>query len=100
MTTKSVPSGQTNSLDYTADHYAKTASFVFSDEYTAPIVSWLNACPGDRIIDIGCGSGELTVKIQNAVGPDGFVMGVDYNEDMVSHYSPADGSQDDVCADL
>lgn len=71
--------------DYSADNYVKTASFVFSDEYTGPILSWLNAGPGDRIIDLGCGSGELTVKIQNAVGAEGFVLGVDNNEDMVSH---------------
>jgi tRNA A58 N-methylase Trm61 len=75
---------QNGTVDYTADHYTKTASFVFSDEFTAPIISWLNASPGDRVIDIGCGSGELTVKIQTAVGAEGFVLGVDYNEDMVS----------------
>lgn len=69
--------------DYSADDYVKTASFVFSDEYTAPILSWLKPDLGDRIIDLGCGSGELTVKIQNAVGAEGFVLGVDYNEDMV-----------------
>ncbi|KAH0832231.1 S-adenosyl-L-methionine-dependent methyltransferase [Lanmaoa asiatica] len=70
--------------DYSADNYVKTAPFVFSDEYTGPILSRLNAGPGDRIIDLGCGSGELTLKIQNAVGAGGFVLGVDYNEDMVS----------------
>ncbi|KIJ14927.1 hypothetical protein PAXINDRAFT_99731 [Paxillus involutus ATCC 200175] len=78
---------QNGTVDYTADHYTKTASFVFSDEFTAPIISWLNASPGDRVIDIGCGSGELTVKIQTAVGAEGFVLGVDYNEDMISKAS-------------
>ncbi|KAF9220491.1 S-adenosyl-L-methionine-dependent methyltransferase [Gyrodon lividus] len=87
MTMTSPSSEQEGSVDYTADHYAKTASFVFSEEFTAPIISWLNASPGDRIIDLGCGSGELTVKIQDAVGADGFVLGVDYNEDMISKAS-------------
>ena len=68
---------------YSADDYVKTASFVFSDEYAGPVLSWLNPNPGDRIIDLGCGSGELTVRIQNAVGAEGFVLGVDCNEDMV-----------------
>lgn len=72
-------------MDYSADNYVKTASFVFSDEYTGPILSRLNAGPGDRILDLGCGSGELTVKIQNVVGAQSFVLGVDYNEDMVGH---------------
>ncbi|KAG8214789.1 hypothetical protein J3R82DRAFT_9925 [Butyriboletus roseoflavus] len=71
--------------DYSADNYVKIASYVFSDEYTGPVLSWLNAGPGDRIIDLGCGSGELTVKIQNAVGAEGLVLGVDNNEDMVRH---------------
>lgn len=73
--------------DYGADDYVKTASFVFSDEYTGPILSWLNAGPGDRIVDLGCGSGELTVKIQNAVGNNGLVLGVDYSEDMVGCFA-------------
>lgn len=71
--------------DYSADNYVKIASFVFSDEYTVSVLSWLNAGPGDRIIDLGCGSGQLTVKIQDAVGTEGLVLGVDYNEDMVGH---------------
>ncbi|KAF8552760.1 S-adenosyl-L-methionine-dependent methyltransferase [Imleria badia] len=69
---------------YSADDYVQTASFVFSDAYTAPILSWLNASPGDRIIDLGCGSGELTVKIQNAVGAEGVVLGVDHSDDMIA----------------
>lgn len=83
---ESAPSQQQVQGDYRADDYVKTASFVFSDEYAGPILSWLNAGPGDRIIDLGCGSGELTVKIQHAVGAEGFVLGVDYNEDMVRRY--------------
>lgn len=71
--------------DYSADNYIKTAPFVFSDAYTGPILSWLNPQPGDRIIDLGCGSGELTATIQSAVGAEGFVLGVDYNDDMVCH---------------
>lgn len=72
--------------DYSAEDYVKNASFVFSNEYTEPILSWLNACPGDRIVDLGCGSGELTAKIQTVVGAEGFVLGVDSNEDMVSRF--------------
>jgi len=70
-------------MDYSADNYNRIASFVYSDECTAPILKWLNPSQGQRIIDIGCGSGELTVKLQDAVGADGFVLGVDYNQDMV-----------------
>lgn len=83
--------------DYSADDYVKTAPYVFSDAYTASILSWLNAGHGDRIIDLGCGSGELTVKIQDAVGVEGFVLGVDYSEDMVGRCVP---SRDDFSMEM
>ncbi|KAI6027558.1 S-adenosyl-L-methionine-dependent methyltransferase [Pisolithus microcarpus] len=72
--------GQTSREDYRANDYNKTASFVYSEEFTSPIFGCLNPSEGDRIIDLGCGSGELTVKIQDAVGPKGFVVGVDCNQ--------------------
>lgn len=71
-------------MDYSADNYNKIAPFVYSDEYTAPILKWLNPSQGQRIIDLGCGSGDLTVKLQDAVGAGGFVLGVDYNQDMLT----------------
>lgn len=74
---------QASREDYRASDYNKTASFVYSEEFTSPILRCLNPSEGDRIIDLGCGSGELTVKIQDAVGTKGFVVGVDCNEDMV-----------------
>lgn len=73
----------TGSIDYKAADYNKTASFVYCEEFTTPILKSLNPVPGERIVDLGCGSGELTVRIQDAVGPRGFVVGVDYNQDMV-----------------
>ncbi len=32
---------------------------------------------GDRVIDIGCGTGRLTMEIADRVGPQGFVLGID-----------------------
>ncbi|KAL4070029.1 S-adenosyl-L-methionine-dependent methyltransferase [Scleroderma yunnanense] len=79
--------GKTSGIDYTPDSYNKIASFVYSEEFTAPVLKWLNPSQGQRIIDLGCGSGDLTVKIQDAVGPDGVVVGVDYNQDMLTKAS-------------
>ncbi|KAI6147263.1 S-adenosyl-L-methionine-dependent methyltransferase [Pisolithus tinctorius] len=78
---------QASREDYRASDYNKTASFVYSEEFTSPILRCLNPSEGDRIIDLGCGSGELTVKIQDAVGTKGFVVGVDCNEDMLTKAS-------------
>jgi trans-aconitate methyltransferase len=70
--------------DYSASNYNQTAAFVYSAEYTAPILSLLKPSIGERIVDFGCGTGELTLRIQEAVGMSGFTVGIDYNNDMVS----------------
>jgi SAM-dependent methyltransferase len=33
--------------------------------------------PGDRVLDVGCGFGDSTVRIAELVGPEGSVLGVD-----------------------
>jgi len=40
-------------------------------------VSCLNAQPGERILDIGCGDGPLTKQIADAVQSSGYVLGLD-----------------------
>lgn len=39
--------------------------------------------PGDRVLELGCGPGNSFRALHNAVGPDGQVVGVDYNAGMV-----------------
>lgn len=64
-------------------HLCRNANFVYSDAATAPVVSMLNLQPGERVLDIGCGSGELTVRLLDLVGDEGDVWGTDSNADMV-----------------
>ncbi|KAH7336858.1 S-adenosyl-L-methionine-dependent methyltransferase [Rhizoctonia solani] len=63
--------------------YNKNATFVYSDENTKPLFGLLSAQPGERIVDMGCGTGELTLRLQNLVGEEGLIMGVDVNENML-----------------
>lgn len=70
--------------DYSASNYNQTAAFVYSAEYTTPILSLLKPSIGERIVDFGCGTGELTLQIQEAVGASGLTVGIDYNNDMIS----------------
>ncbi|MER5635575.1 methyltransferase domain-containing protein [Kitasatospora sp. NPDC002227] len=43
------------------------------------------ARPGDRALDVGCGTGYLTRCVAHAVGPTGTVLGVDPSPDVLAH---------------
>jgi SAM-dependent methyltransferase len=43
----------------------------------------LEAFPGERILDIGCGSGPTAVELARRVAPEGSVLGVDIAETMI-----------------
>ncbi|KAJ1303502.1 hypothetical protein OPQ81_011688 [Rhizoctonia solani] len=68
---------------WSASEYNKAASFVYSDAYTQPVLDLLRPRPGERILDMGCGTGELTYRLQEFVGHDGLVLGVDSSRDML-----------------
>jgi len=40
-------------------------------------------CPGDRVLDVGCGFGDSTIRIAQQVGPRGEAVGVDCAENFV-----------------
>jgi ubiquinone/menaquinone biosynthesis C-methylase UbiE len=70
---------------WSATLYRTVASYVYSSEATTPILQLLDAQTGDRILDLGCGSGEVTAEIAQLVGREGVVAGVDMSESMVCH---------------
>ena len=58
--------------------------------------------PGERIIDIGCGSGATTVSFAQRVGPTGHVLGIDISAPMLARArqtAPAQLPIDYVLAD-
>lgn len=59
--------------------YEKVAAFV--PALGAGVLEWLNPQPGERILDLGCGDGQLTAKIA-AAGAE--VVGVDASAEMVA----------------
>jgi len=69
---------------WNATKYSTTASFVYSDAHTAPVLDLLNAQSGEKIVDFGCGTGELTKLLTNIVGVHGTVLGLDASKNMVS----------------
>lgn len=62
-----------------ADRYDGDHAFVY--EYGEAVVEWLAPAPGERILDLGCGTGHLTAAIA-ATGAD--VVGLDRSREMLT----------------
>lgn len=76
------------------------------DVLLAPIADILidraNPKAGERVVDVGCGSGATTMAFARKVGPSGHVLGVDVSGPMLERAragAPADGSVEFVQAD-
>ena len=50
----------------------------------ATIIEHLGLKPGARVLDAGCGPGRLTMPLAVAVGPEGQVLALDIQEEMLS----------------
>jgi ubiquinone/menaquinone biosynthesis C-methylase UbiE len=48
-----------------------------------------NLQPGERVLDVACGTGLVTFRAADAVGPGGFVAASDISEDMVGSVAAA-----------
>ena len=48
------------------------------------LVDWGNPLPGNRILDVGCGTGIAARLSAELVAPDGSVTGIDINEGMIA----------------
>jgi|AntDeeMinimDraft_5_1070356.scaffolds.fasta_scaffold00110_16 SAM-dependent methyltransferase len=71
------PTNRWDAGDYDGDH-------AFVHEMGASVVGLLDPEPGDRILDLGCGTGHLTAEIAAAVGDEGDVVGVDQSAEMIT----------------
>jgi ubiquinone/menaquinone biosynthesis C-methylase UbiE len=49
----------------------------------AELLAQVSLAPGERVLDLACGTGLITLPAARAVGPGGTVMGVDISERMV-----------------
>jgi 16S rRNA (guanine1207-N2)-methyltransferase len=49
------------------------------DDGARALVEVMEVCPGDRVLDVGCGCGTNGVFAAQAAGPDGFISFVDSN---------------------
>ena len=75
----STDSATTN--DWDADDYDDGHGFVH--EYGQSLVEWLDPKPGERVLDLGCGTGHLTAEIAERVGGGGEAVGIDRSAEMI-----------------
>src|ERR1700677_5084212 len=59
--------------------YGRDGAFVH--ELAGGVLGWLAAQPGERILDLGCGDGQLTLRIANSGAS---VVGIDASPEMVA----------------
>ena len=64
---------------WSADSYSTHARFVA--DLAGAVVGWLAPAPGERILDLGCGDGALTVKLAEAGAS---VKGIDKSADLLA----------------
>lgn len=47
------------------------------------VIELANVKPGDRVLDVGCGTGSLTLTAQSYAGPNGKAFGIDAAPEMI-----------------
>ncbi len=67
--------------DFDPETYDDRQGFVV--EYGRDVLGVLDPQPGERVLDLGCGTGHVTADIHEAVGPDGEVLGIDASDAMI-----------------
>jgi len=70
-----------------ADHWAKVFDEPHRDDWQKPqvVVDALAISPGMTAVDIGAGTGYFEKRLAEAVGPDGHVLALDVEPDMVRY---------------
>ena len=53
------------------------------------VVRTTGLMPGDTALDLACGTGSLTRRLAEKVGPEGYVLGVDFSKEMLRVARPA-----------
>ena len=84
MELEQVNSGYTKS----AKKYDNLLSFWFGkilriEKYRKQAVEWLELKEGDTVLDIGCGTGVNFPLIEEKIGSNGNIIGVDYTQAML-----------------
>jgi trans-aconitate methyltransferase len=66
-------------VNWNADLYSTKHNFVF--KYGEDLIGWLQPKAGERILDVGCGTGELTKELSSSGAN---IVGIDASEQMIN----------------
>ncbi len=75
--------GMFSAIAGTYDVLNHVLSFNQDKAWRRKTVKLLGVGPGDRVLDVCTGTGDLAIELSGAVGPDGRVIGTDFCEAMV-----------------
>jgi SAM-dependent methyltransferase len=75
---------QSDDRNALVDYLDATKSVPVVREAERLLLAELRLCPGARVLDVGCGTGDDAVEIAGLVGPQGTVIGVDASASMVA----------------
>ena len=67
-----------------AERYERDLVPALFEPWAEVIVDIAEVRPGDRVVDLACGTGVIVRAAAARVGPDGFACGVDVNGDMLA----------------
>ena len=82
--------------DKAACHYERSWQHQLEPAQTA-LLDMACLCPGERALDVACGTGLVTLRAAALVGPNGTAIGTDLSEQMVA--TARDGQGAIVTAD-
>ena len=80
--------------------YDAFVTFFFLGRRRATFESLIRAAgvkPGQRVLDVGCGTGYFASLLADAVGPGGLVVGVDASPEMIEYAGHRRGGRPDNC---
>jgi ubiquinone/menaquinone biosynthesis C-methylase UbiE len=66
------------------DNRAANYDASWHDRFSSHVVQLLHLKPGERVLDLACGTGLVTFKAAERVGPSGHVVGVDISTGMLA----------------
>ena len=71
------------SLDFLSDYY-DCLTFTEKSKFRKKQIGLMNICKGEKVLDVGCGTGALSILAKMAVGESGEVDGIDIAPKMIS----------------